>query len=234
MVVLTEEISGDILRVVLDRPESLNALNSEILRGISSTIRDANGKYEVLIVEGNGDAFTAGADLDEASTDGENVELFQDVTRAVLEFEGIVIGKLHGWVIGGGFEWTLSFDIRYAREDTKFMMTESEVGVTISNASTLLMPLTIGAGRARELVFTGREMDVTEAQTAGLVADVFDEGDLDEEVLSVAEDIVENKSHQALVMNKRGFSSAFALDERLDYEVLLSEACDARTGGVNW
>lgn len=234
MVVQTEEVSTDILKIILDRPQSLNALNSELLWGISSSIRAANGEYEVLIIEGNGDSFTAGADLNEASEEGENVELFQDITKAVLEFDGMVIGQLHGWVIGGGFEWTLSFDLRYAAEDTTFKMTESEVGVTISNASTLLMPLMIGAGRARELVFTGREMDASEAKDIGLVADVFDGARLDDEVRAVAQDIVENKSHQALVMNKRGFSAAFALEETLDYEELLSATCASRTGDVNW
>lgn len=234
MVVQTEEVSESILKLILDRPQSLNALNSELLREISSSIHSADGEYEVLIIEGNGDSFTAGADLNEASDEGASVELFQDITKAVLKFDGMVIGKLHGWVIGGGFEWTLSFDLRYADKNTKFKMTESEVGVTISNASTLLMPLMIGAGRARELVFTGREMDAPEAKNAGLVADTFDSGRLDDEVRAIAEDFVANKSHQALTMNKRGFSAAFALEEALDYEELLSATCEARTGDVNW
>lgn len=233
MVIVTQEISDEILVVRLNRPNTLNALNAELLSEIADTIRTANGNYTVLIIEGEGDSFSSGADLNEVRSDGEVIKLFQDITRAVTQFEGIVVGKLHGWVIGGGFEWTLSFDLRYAREDTVFKMTESEIGVTISNASTLLMQLSVGAGRARELVYTSREVDALEARDLGLVSGVYDKEELDEKVRSVAEDIVENKSRAALVLNKRGFANAFPTQQALDYEELLSGLCEVETGRIS-
>ncbi|MFC7157822.1 enoyl-CoA hydratase/isomerase family protein [Halomarina halobia] len=230
-----DEVSSEILRITLNRPNSLNALNGELLAGIADTVRSANGEYTVLIFEGAGRAFTAGADLDAAKEEGgENIDLFQDITRAVREFEGIVVGKLHGWVVGGGFEWTLSFDLRYAATDTTFKMTESEIGVTISNASTLLLPLTVGAGKARELVFTSREVSANEAERLGLIAGVYDDADLDEKVLSVAEDIVENKSRTALWLNKRGFNHAFPVEEVLEYEEVANLLCDELSGEIEW
>jgi enoyl-CoA hydratase len=214
--------TADIVRLTLNRPDSLNALNKNLLRSIPEAIREAGENDRLVIIfEGAGEAFTSGADLKEADEEDEEVELFQELTRAVREFEGIVIGKLHGYAIGGGFEWTLSFDIRYATPDAIFRLTESEIGLAISNASTKLLPLTVGYGTARELVFTGREVSGAEAAEMGLVAGAFEPEELERKVMSVAEDITENKSRNALVLNKRGLNEAFGLESTLEYERLL-------------
>jgi enoyl-CoA hydratase len=220
--VLKTEVTDQICRLTLNRPEKLNAMNKALLQAISESIRDAEG-YDVLIIDAAGDSFTAGADLDEAQEDTEEAALYQEMTRAVRDFEGIVIGQLEGYVIGGGFEWTLSFDLRYAAEDTTFKMTESEVGLPISNASTLYLPLIVGAGRARELVYTSRELPAKEAEEIGLINGMFSSSSLDKEVLDIAEEIVENKSSLALRLNKKGFNQAFPVERVLAYESALGD-----------
>jgi enoyl-CoA hydratase/carnithine racemase len=219
---VTTDLSSNVRQLRLNQPNKLNALDKDLLRTIAKEIRAA-ADYQVLIITGTGDAFTAGADLDEAQTEGEDAELFQELTRVTRDFEGLVIGKLHGWVVGGGFEWTLSFDLRYAAEDTTFKMTESEVGLPISNASTLYLPLMIGAGRARELVYTSRELPAEEAKEIGLVNDTFPSDTIDEEVLAIAEDVVENKSSLALRLNKQGLNQAFPVERILSYESVLGD-----------
>lgn len=230
MVLQTEAIDENVQRIVLDRPDSLNALNRELLLEIVETISDANGSYEVLIVEGAGNAFTSGADLEEEESGG---DLFQEVTRAVRSFDGIVVGKLHGWVVGGGFEWTLSFDLCYAAEDTTFMMPESEIGVTITNASSLLLPLTVGSGKAKELIYTSREVSVAEAEELGLVAGVYERDRLEEKVLDVAADLVENKSAEALRLNKYVLNHALPIADVMEQEELVNEHCHA-IEDVDW
>jgi enoyl-CoA hydratase/carnithine racemase len=230
----TEAVSDRIGRLTMDRPEKLNALDKAFLREIPEAIRDM-AEYDVLVVDAAGDAFTAGADLDEAKADSEEAGLYQELTRATREFEGLVIGALHGWVIGGGFEWTLSFDLRYAAEDTTFKMTESEVGLPISNASTMYLPLLIGGARARELVYTCRDLPAEEAYDIGLVNGLFPREDLLEEVLSVAEDVVENKSQLALRLNKKGFNNAFPVEDVLEFEAVLGDLANASPEGeINW
>ncbi|MFT4880071.1 MAG: enoyl-CoA hydratase/carnithine racemase, partial [Salinirussus sp.] len=179
--VVTSELSDRVGRVTLNRPEKLNALNKAMLRAVPEAIREC-AEYDVLVIDAAGDAFTAGADLDEAQAESEEAGLYQEMTRATREFEGLVIGQLHGYVIGGGFEWTLSFDLRYAADDTTFQMTESEVGLPVSNASTQYLPLLVGGARARELVYTCRELPATEAEEIGLLNGVFPEATLAEEV----------------------------------------------------
>jgi enoyl-CoA hydratase/carnithine racemase len=232
--VRTAEVTDRIGRLTLDRPETLNAFNKALLRAVPEAIHDSE-EYDVLIVDGAGDSFSAGADLDEAQAESEEAALYQEMTRATREFEGLVIGELHGWVIGGGFEWTLSFDLRYAATDTTFKMTESEVGLPISNASTLYLPLLIGGARARELVYTCRDLPAEEAEKIGLVSGLFDHEALDEGVLSVAEDIVENKSQLALRLNKKGFNNAFPIEEVLGFETVLGDLANAEPSeGIDW
>lgn len=231
---LQEEISDRIARLTLNRPEKLNAFDKALLRAVPDAVRDCS-EYDVLIFEGAGRAFTSGADLDEAKADSEEAGLYQEMTRAVRQFEGLVIGKLHGYVIGGGFEWTLSFDLRYAAEDTVFKMTESEVGLPISNASTRYLPLLIGGARARELVYTCRDLPATEAYEIGLVNGIAPEDELESMVLDVAEDIVENKSQLALRLNKKGFNNAFPVEDALEFESVLGDLANADpTTEINW
>jgi enoyl-CoA hydratase/carnithine racemase len=232
--VVTSAVTDRIGRLTLNRPEKLNAMNKALLRAVPEAIRDC-AEYDVLIVDAAGDSFTAGADLDEAQAESEEAGLYQEMTRATREFEGLVIGALHGWVIGGGFEWTLSFDLRYAAEDTTFQMTESEVGLPISNASTQYLPLLIGGARARELVYTCRELPAQEAEEIGLVNGLFPEEDLADEVRAVADDIVENKSQLALRLNKKGFNNAFPVEDVLEFETVLGDLANAdESEGINW
>jgi len=232
--IIQEEVSDRIVRLTLNRPEKLNAFDKALLRAVPEAIRDV-AEYDVVIFEGAGDAFTSGADLDEAKAESEEAGLYQEMTRATREFEGLVIGKLHGYVIGGGFEWTLSFDLRYAAEGTVFKMTESEVGLPISNASTMYLPLLVGGARARELVYTCRDLPAEEAEEIGLTNGTYPPEELDDAVLSVAEDIVENKSQLALSLNKKGFNNAFPVESILEFETVLGDLANADPSEeINW
>lgn len=224
MILRTTAVTDEVLRLTLNRPDSLNALNVDLLSRLAEEIPNADGDYEVLIIEGAGDSFTAGADLNEDESAG---SLFQEITHAVRAFDGIVIGKLHGWVVGGGFEWTLSFDICYAATDTRFKLPESEVGVTITNGSSLLLPIAIGSGKARELVYTSRELDAREAEELGLIAGVYEREELAETVKAVATDLVENKSRAALRLNKHVLDHAFDVDAVMEREEIVNEYCHA-------
>jgi enoyl-CoA hydratase/carnithine racemase len=230
MCLRTVTVNDEIKRLILSRPDSLNALNVDLLSSLAETITAADGEYDVLIIEGDGDAFTAGADLEENAGAG---DYFQKITEAVRSFDGIVIGKLHGWVVGGGFEWTLSFDLCYADEDTTFMMPESEIGVTITNASSMLLPMTVGGGKARELIFTSRSFDAEEAEDLGLIAGAYEGDALDEKVLDVAHDLIENKSAAALRLNKYALNHAFDVSAVMEQEELINEYCHA-IEDVDW
>ncbi|WP_408960311.1 enoyl-CoA hydratase/isomerase family protein [Natrinema sp. 74] len=230
MCLKTAVVSDRIRRITLNRPESLNALNIELLSSLAETVDESNDEFDVLIIEGAGAAFTAGADLDEEDDAG---DLFQEITRAVRSFDGIVIGKLDGWVVGGGFEWTLSFDICYATPETTFKMPESEIGVTITNGSSILLPLAIGSGKAKELIYTSREFDAREAEQLGLLAGVYESDRLEEKVKSVARDLIDSKSQTALRLNKHVLNHALDIEDIMQQEEIVNEYGHA-IEDVNW
>jgi len=110
----------------------------------------------------------------------------------VRRHPGVVVGKLHGHVVGGGLELALAFDLRYAAADTTFQLPEVTLGAVVSNGATRLLPLVVGDGFAREMVLTGRPVDAEEALDHGLVAAVHSAEELDDAVAGVARRIADN------------------------------------------
>ncbi|WP_232700754.1 enoyl-CoA hydratase/isomerase family protein [Halobacterium wangiae] len=228
--ITTDRTDDGVRTIALDRPEKLNALDAATLRNLASAVADAD--EQVVVVEGRGRAFCAGADLEEAGEEGEDIDAYQDVTRAVRRHSGVVVGKLHGHVIGGGLELALAFDLRYAAADTTFQFPEVTLGAVVSNGATRLLPLVVGDGFAREMVLTGRPVDAEEALDHGLVAAVHSAEDLDEAVADVARRIADNPA-VGVALNKRGLNRAFPVENALAVERDLHREHEARGASVD-
>jgi enoyl-CoA hydratase/carnithine racemase len=159
----------------LNRPDKLNALTIEMLRDIAVGLRSFGdgSKADAMVITGEGRAFSAGddlkmtEDLDEAGFQ-DLIKSFQALTFAVLESEVPVIAALNGLVVGGAAEWSLSCDARVGCSATYFLFPENGVGLTISNASTYLLPRLLG-GRALPIVLGGERIQADEAARLGLV-----------------------------------------------------------------
>ncbi|AHG02988.1 enoyl-CoA hydratase [Halobacterium sp. DL1] len=228
--ITTNRTDGGVRTIALDRPEKLNALDTATLRNLASTVADAD--EQVVVVEGRGRAFCAGADLEEAGEDGEDIDAYQDVTRVVRRHPGVVVGKLHGHVVGGGLELALAFDLRYAAADTTFQLPEVTLGAVVSNGATRLLPLVVGDGFAREMVLTGRPVDAEEALDHGLVAAVHSAEELDDAVAGVARRIADNPA-VGVALNKRGLNRAFPVGDTLAVERDLHREHEARGASVD-
>ena len=159
----------------LNRPEKLNALTIDMLRDIDQGLRTYGdgSRADAIVVTGEGRAFSAGddlkmtEDLDEAGFQ-DLIRSFQALTFAVLESKVPVIAALNGLVVGGAAEWTLAFDARVGCSATYFLFPENGVGLTISNASTYLLPRLLG-GRAIPIVLSGERIEADEASRLGLI-----------------------------------------------------------------
>jgi enoyl-CoA hydratase/carnithine racemase len=191
---------GSIAVLQLDRPEKLNALNLPMLQDIRDGFEhldqsDANG----VVITGSGRAFSAGDDLPatESLREGDFKELldsFQGLTRAVLSSSTPVVAALNGISVGGAAEFTLCCDARIGFSGSDYLFPENNVGLTISNASTYLLPRIIGS-HALPLVLDGRRIDGTEAHRLGLI-DYF--VDSPEEVVPRAIEVVRRWSERGL------------------------------------
>ena len=171
------ERQGDIGIVTINRPKVLNALNKETMRELKTLVEQIAVDQEigVVIVTGSGDkSFVAGADITEmqplSALEGRQWGKFsQGVFNALENLPQPVIAAVNGFALGGGCELAMSCDIRIASEKAKFGQPEVLLGVIPGFAGTQRLPRLIGKGRAKELLFTGKQIDAMEAYRIGLV-----------------------------------------------------------------
>jgi enoyl-CoA hydratase len=177
-------VERDVAVVTLNRPEKLNALTGEMRRDLAATLREYGRGADVrgIVLTGAGRAFCAGEDLNEAAAQPaggllDEVELFHDITRATLESEVPTVAAVNGIAVGGGSEITLCFDTRIGSTAAEYYLPENKLGLTISNASSVLLPRLVGA-RAMRLVLDSPRLDARECLAIGLLDEVVEPGAL--------------------------------------------------------
>jgi enoyl-CoA hydratase len=173
-------IDGPLVTVTFNRPESLNALNPELLEEFSRALREiqANPDLRALILTGQGRAFIAGADVRQfLSFDSRGAHTFilmgQQILNALEALEIPVIAAVNGFALGGGCEVALACDLIYASETARFGQPEINLGLMPGLGGTQRLARLVGKGLAKELCLTGRAIDAHEAKAMGLVAQVF-------------------------------------------------------------
>jgi enoyl-CoA hydratase len=172
------ERDGPVATVVIDRPKSLNAISPEVLgaladafEGLSAEPGDLAG---VLLVGAGGRAFVAGADIRalSESTPAEGAATARLGHRVAATIEGLplpVIACVDGFALGGGLELALACDFIYATDASRFGQPEVKLGLIPGFGGTVRLPRVVGPARARELIYTGRQVGIDEAVAAGLV-----------------------------------------------------------------
>lgn len=185
---------GEVLRVWLDRPKVLNALDPTTLDEITRLYTDVHemDDVRVVVLGGRGRAFTAGADLKNhpsrpAPSDPprKHRRIAQTGHRAIAAIQAcpaITIARTHSHVIGGGVLLAAACDFRIGADDSTFRLPEVELGISLSWGGTPLLIREIGAARAREMIVTCRAFDADEAHRLGLLHAVTTADGLDGEV----------------------------------------------------
>ncbi len=224
---VTYENENRIGRITLNNPDKSNPITREILVKLVRLFKEsADNNDSCVIYRANGKNFTFGADLkygyelmgdpSRRSEAADYLWYWQELTSVMLDHPGIIIVGYHGWIVGGGFEHTLTCDMRIAADNTRIMMPELDIGIFFSNASTRLLPQIVGAGKARELMILGEEIDVAEALRIGLVNRVCPVDQLDNVLNDIANRIA-GKEPQALRLAKQLLNEAQekSIDEML-------------------
>ena len=174
------EQKGHIATITINREKALNALNSQVLDELNATL-DAVDLNEVrcLILTGAGEkSFVAGADIGEMSTltkaEGEAFgKKGNDVFRKLETFPIPVIAAINGFALGGGCEIAMSCDIRIASENAVFGQPEVGLGITPGFGGTQRLARLVGAGMAKQLIYTARNIKAPEAYRIGLINDII-------------------------------------------------------------
>ncbi|WBU53262.1 enoyl-CoA hydratase [Paracoccus sp. SCSIO 75233] len=232
------EIDDHVALIRLNRPDALNALNSELLSELSSALldADANDKVRCIVLTGSEKAFAAGADIKEMSqksfVDVYNEDLFTAPTDAILRVRKPIIAAVSGYALGGGCELAMTCDFIICAENAKFGQPEINLGVIAGIGGTQRLTRFVGKSKAMDMNLTGRFMDAQEAERSGLVSRVVENGKLISEAMAIARKIAEkspiavkaakeavNRSYETtlregLLFERRLFNSMFATEDQ--------------------
>lgn len=201
--------------ITLNRPKALNALNEQTMREVVEAARelDADTGIGCIILTGSEKAFAAGADIKEmaskSGTEMYNLDWFAgwDGLTAVRT---PIIAAVNGYALGGGCEVAMMCDFIIAGDRAKFGQPEINLGVTPGMGGSQRLTRAIGKSKAMEMCLTGRMMDATEAESAGLVARVVPADQLLDNALETA-NLIASKSLVASMMVKEQVNAAYEM-----------------------
>ena len=242
---LSLELRGEqVLLVKLNRPEVLNAINTQMGRDqldLWTRLSAEPGNLRCVIVTGSGErAFCAGGDLKERDgmTQAEwqaQHEIFERAFMALVECTVPVIAAVNGHAFGGGLEMALCCDFIYAVPSARFALSEVRLGIMPGGMGTQNLPRAVGERRAKELIFTARPFSAAEGLEWGLVNRVCVPAKLIEEALATANAIAENgplSIRQAKKSIHYGLQMDLATGYRFEIEAYnrLVDTADRREG----
>ncbi len=216
--------------ITLNRPKVLNAMNKQLwldLHDAFMTAR-ADDDVRVVVITGQGRAFSTGADLKDSKDRTlaqyrDYLNHLQETSRMILRFEKPTLAAVNGYALGSGYELALACDLRIAAQGAKFGSPEAKVSSSVTGGAMRLLPLLVGPGKAKELLFTSEYIDGTEAHRIGLVNQVVPDDQLMEAAMQMARKIIPNSGFSIRLI-KKGIDMApeVSLEALMDYEV---EAC---------
>jgi len=196
------DISGAVATLTLNRPEKLNALTHEMGDLVVEAVRKLNATPEVrvLVVRGEGRAFSAGGDLDwllenarrSEAANREGMEAFYKKFLSLRELEVPAIAMVHGRATGAGFCFALGCDLRVASHDAIFSANFVRVGLNPGMGGSYSLTQALGPSLANELIFTGREVFADEALSLGLISRMVTPEELEATTYKLAQQIAVN------------------------------------------
>jgi enoyl-CoA hydratase len=205
---------GKVGVVTLNRPKQLNALNNQLMDELGQAVKafDADEAIGCMVITGSEKAFAAGADIGAMATysfadvyKGDYITRNWETIRSVRK---PVIAAVSGFALGGGCELAMMCDFIIAADNAKFGQPEIKLGIIPGAGGTQRLPRAVGKAKAMDMALTGRMMDATEAERAGLVSRIVPLDKLMDEALGAALAICEF-SQVALMAAKESVNRSF-------------------------
>ena len=226
------EVDGKVATITLNRPEVLNALNDLLMDELGAALLsfDADDNIGCIIVTGSEKAFAAGADIASmAKRNLQDVYRHNFISRNWEHMQKVrkpVIAAVSGYALGGGCELAMMCDTIMAADNAKFAQPEIKLGIIPGAGGTQRLPRAVSKAKAMDLALTGRMMDATEAERAGLVSRVFPKADLLKEVKAIAKDIADMPLLTTMMV-KEAVNTAYetTLSQGIHFERRLFHTC---------
>jgi 2-(1,2-epoxy-1,2-dihydrophenyl)acetyl-CoA isomerase len=240
--VLYESADG-IATITLNRPESLNAMNAELLQGTLAAVEQAAGDPEVrvVILTGAGRGFCSGGDLRATGTLGTGarssqigmLQHYERASRLLREMPKVTIAAVNGACAGAGLSWACATDLRYAAESAKFVTAFANAGLSGDFGGTWTLPRIVGAARAREMYLLSDRVTAEEAERIGLVSKTLPDEELMPHVQAVAERLIASAPVVLQLIKENlndseDVSFAEALNREADRHVTVGGSADTR------
>ena len=191
------EINDHVSLIKLNRPDALNALNTQLLSELCTALEeaDANEKVRCILLTGSEKAFAAGADIKEMSSmsfvDVNRINLFADASDRIRSIRKPIVAAVSGYALGGGCELAMACDFIIASDTAKFGQPEINLGVIAGMGGSQRLTRYVGKAKSMDMNLTGRFMDAEEAERAGLVSRIVPAKKLIEEAMGAAQKIAE-------------------------------------------
>ncbi|MHA6264221.1 enoyl-CoA hydratase [Arenibacterium sp. CAU 1754] len=219
------EVEDHVSLIKLNRPDALNALNTQLLGELCQALEeaDANDKVRCIVITGSDKAFAAGADIKEMSSmnfvDVYSTNLFAEASNRIIAIRKPIIAAVAGYALGGGCELAMACDFIIAADTAKFGQPEINLGVIAGMGGTQRLTRFAGKSKSMDMNLTGRFMPADEAERAGLVSRVVPAKKLMEEAMGAAQKIAE-KSMPTLMAAKESVNRSYetTLNEGLLFE----------------
>lgn len=217
--VVRREVEGAVGRLTLARPDKLNALSRAVLEGLAEAAAwfDAQPGVKVVVVAGEGRAFSAGFDLNDRSWAGLGPpEMSAGVGRAMAEAIGamraLTIAAVQGHCIGGGVVLAAACDLRVAGDDARFKIPEVDMGIPLFWTGIPLLTRELGPALTKELALTARTFDAEEAKAMRFVNRVVPTAELAPAVDDLARELAAKAGHVLRVTKAQVDAAAPRLD----------------------
>ena len=181
--IVFERTSDHTALLRFNRPDRLNALDPAALEALHAELGRINADPDLraVVMTGTGRAFSAGADLKEmGSTNGDTtvrqargeLQLFQDITRRIVESRAVFVAAINGIAVGVGAELSIASDIRIGTDATEVMLSEVKRGLFETNGVMHYLPRLVGHGRAAQWLLTGERVPATTLLNAGFLTEL--------------------------------------------------------------
>jgi enoyl-CoA hydratase/carnithine racemase len=226
-------INEGIARIVLNRPDKMNALTTDMIEGCAELLRECrrDDAVKVVIVTGNGKAFCSGGDILDMNNRLQDtpperkMEIAETIQRIPLALEDLdkpVLAAVNGVATGAGMDIALMCDLRYAGRSARFAETYVRAGLVPGAGGTHFLPRIVGPSKALELFFLGDFIDADEAARIGIVTKVFDDDNLQVEVANIAARLARAPA-MALRTMKRAIYQGMRNDLRTSLDFISSQ-----------
>lgn len=228
---VTRENRGGICILSLNRPEKLNAINAALIEALLSELTAALDRPDdrVILLRGEGRAFCTGNDLEASETQAvggvtrveveRHAEQLQAISRKLMLGSKPVVGAIHGWAVGAGFEWAINCDLTVWGRSARAFFPELGLGLFPTGGVISLLPRIVGLARAKEMFLLGEKYDAETLRALGLAGRVVPDELVLEEALAAAQRLLELPA-SAVARWKAALrqASTLTLEQTLDLE----------------